>query len=319
MDNKNIEKTIMPRVCVLMSTYNGKKYLISQVESIYYQKDVEVFVVIRDDGSTDNTIRILKDLIVRYPGRIKIIKGKNIGWKKSFLRLTNNTKKYGDFDYFCYSDQDDIWLSDKLISAIKMIEVNNGSNIPILYGSNLDIVDDIGNKKGQLFQNEYDYHRIESRYALGGIVYGCTFVWNNLLQNLLEDKCTKLNIPHDWWLMYVSRFKGKMIVDHNSYIQHIIHNDNAAGIDSGFINRIRKFKKVYLNKTYIKPSNCIEEYIKIYGEIDSKISHKKFIDAVLLCKRGIRYRVALLFYPEIKQMRLKEKLRLILFLLLNRV
>ena len=76
----------MDKVVVLMSTYNGARYLREQVNSVLSQKDVKVQLIVRDDGSTDETISIL-DEFIRCADNIRYIKGGNIGPCSSFLEL----------------------------------------------------------------------------------------------------------------------------------------------------------------------------------------------------------------------------------------
>lgn len=65
-----------PKILVLLSSYNGEKYLQEQIDSILNQKDVNVFVLVRDDGSTDNTLDLLRQLVTCNPLRLKLVEGK---------------------------------------------------------------------------------------------------------------------------------------------------------------------------------------------------------------------------------------------------
>lgn len=79
----------MSRVLVLMSTYNGEKYLRQQIDSILAQEKVEIELVIRDDGSSDTTIEILKDYSSKNPN-VSYYQGKNLKPCKSFMELIRN-------------------------------------------------------------------------------------------------------------------------------------------------------------------------------------------------------------------------------------
>ena len=118
-----------PTVVVLMSTYNGAAHLEEQIESIINQEDVNVRLIIRDDGSKDDTVALAK----KYTD--EVIEGSNLGYRYSFLELIRNAP---DADYYALSDQDDIWKPQKLVSATKMIEKqesNFGESHPVLYAS----------------------------------------------------------------------------------------------------------------------------------------------------------------------------------------
>nr|WP_303104047.1 glycosyltransferase [Megamonas funiformis] len=151
-----------------MSTYNGENYLEEQIESLRKQKDVDIKILVRDDGSKDNTVKILEKY--KKEGILDFYKGNNVGYAKSFLHLlTNNIEA----DYYAFCDQDDVWLPDKLIKAIEKINENEK---PSLYASALKRVDENLKFLGiQSFKNlkltlgaEFTRHRLA----------GCTFVFN---------------------------------------------------------------------------------------------------------------------------------------------
>ena len=129
----------MNRVLVIMSTYNGEKYVREQINSILMQKNVEVSVLVRDDGSTDGTLEVINGL---QDDRITVLNGENMGCEASFFELLMHCKGY---EYYAFSDQDDIWLEDKLARAIGMI---GSSDTPVLYCSNQMLVDGKGNEIG---------------------------------------------------------------------------------------------------------------------------------------------------------------------------
>ena len=112
---------IMENITVYMSTYNGEKFIREQIESIIYQKDVELYLVIRDDGSTDSTLDIIQEYSLKYPN-IFVYAGENLGYANSFLTVL---KEKGGTDYYAFADQDDIWEEDKLICGINKIKNKN--------------------------------------------------------------------------------------------------------------------------------------------------------------------------------------------------
>ena len=104
------------KIAVLMSSYNGEKYIEEQIESIIEQENVVVDLFIRDDGSTDKT----KEIITRFQSEnIHINLDYNIGVVKSFFELIKTADGY---DYYALCDQDDVWDKDKLYVAIKHIK-----------------------------------------------------------------------------------------------------------------------------------------------------------------------------------------------------
>ena len=107
----------MKKIIVLMSTYNGEKYLQVQLDSILSQENVDLELLVRDDGSTDST----KTILERYQseGKLTWYSGKNKKPAYSFFDLLGKCK---DADYYAFADQDDFWHEDKLINAIKRLE-----------------------------------------------------------------------------------------------------------------------------------------------------------------------------------------------------
>ena len=89
----------MKKVIILLSTYNGQNYIEEQIESLLKQTYNNIEIFIRDDGSKDNTITILKKYEKKY-NYINVEYGNNIGFYKSFLWLLNNAHK-GDYYSFC--------------------------------------------------------------------------------------------------------------------------------------------------------------------------------------------------------------------------
>ena len=122
----------MEKVCVLMSTYNGEKYLKEQIESILNQENIEVDILIRDDGSTDNTLNILENYTQKYKN-IRYYTGENLRSAKSFMNLLFTVKEY---DYYAFSDQDDVWKKNKLYTAVSKLKEGYD-----LYGGKKSIVD----------------------------------------------------------------------------------------------------------------------------------------------------------------------------------
>lgn len=224
------------KVEVLMSTYNGANYVARQIDSILSQKNVNIHLTIRDDGSSDETIEIIHRYENKFPTKIKVIIGENIGYKRSFLSLLSLAETA---DYYAFSDQDDIWESKKLSVAISMIE-----NMEcVLYTSNLDIYSydlkklyttTFSQKRSSIY-SEFTRHRFA----------GCTYVFDNKLMNIVS-LFSNLNLPakkmpsHDSLVSCCAYACGNVIVDECAKIKHIryAHSVTAGG------NRLWKRIKV---------------------------------------------------------------------------
>lgn len=235
----------MDTVTIYMSTYNGEKYLSEQIDSILSQKNVDVTLVIRDDGSTDNTKNIIKSYLEKNKN-IVVIEGENIGYANSFLSLLKT-----DFgtDYYAFSDQDDIWLSDKLSRAISKIK---GSKKTV-YSSALTVVDENDNITSIKRFPKYvpSVGSVLSRTRLPG----CTMVFDRELYVALSKNADKImrlnkfNYGHDGWvLIYTLLNSGKIIVDSKSYIHYRRHSNTVTNIRGGIVKRLKNEWIIFFNK-----------------------------------------------------------------------
>jgi len=308
----------MDKICILLSSYNGEKYIEKQIDTIYAQKNVDVSLLIRDDGSTDDTINIISRLQGKYKN-LFLECGTNVGWKRSFMTLLKLVEKYGKFDYYGFSDQDDQWMEDKCIRAIDIIsKINVDSKCePVLYGSNLFITDENKNVKGKLYNSIKDLDSVNTSFCFGGTIYGCTMVWNQPFQDILVKKMPTCNTPHDWWLMFIAKAYGEVALDYDCHIYHIIHGDNAAGIEKNPLKRISKFFRVYFGKDYVKPSVIISELLQLSA--NETINNRDRFESVANYSKNIR--LFLTFIREIifSEMDFKHKLRLFVFAIARRL
>lgn len=210
----------MVNCLVLLSTYNGEKYLEDLLDSVLTQKNVNVDLLVRDDGSSDSTIDILK----RYEGKhVKIYRGANLKPAKSFLDLIHSAPL--TYDYYALCDQDDVWKINKLEKAVKMLE---NISAPALYSGAVEITNQrLENAKLSIHQNTF------SEPLFGILTFGtpgCTFVFNkSLLQNLKEYTPAVCSM-HDSWISFVCLATGgKFVYDKESYIYYRQHDGNVLG------------------------------------------------------------------------------------------
>jgi len=211
----------MHKISILMSTYNGEKYIKQQIESIKNQSIKSIHLFVRDDGSTDGTQEILQDY--QNNGMLTWYQGKNIGAGQSFLELTRKTEAA---EYYAFADQDDYWDKEKIEKAIQKLE--QYQDIPCMYCSNLHVVD----KNLLSYPTQYDnsnvYMGLESS-MLYNLATGCTIVFNHKLQEILQKYSPKNILYHDWWVYLLALTFGKVIYDKSSYIKYRQHDSNVVG------------------------------------------------------------------------------------------
>lgn len=213
-----------------MSTYNGERYIREQLDSIYSQKNVNIHLLVRDDGSYDSTISILERYKEDHPDSMDIIKGENMGWKMSFFTLAKIANaQFTDFNYFAFSDQDDIWMPDKLITAVTMIKEINDR--PALYCSNLTYYKD-GIQSGNIKSESIIIS--PENCLIRNMATGCTIVFNRQLLGLASKEIPNTDIAHDYWLYLVGCTCGCIIYDKDSHILYRQHENSQIGFKHGF-------------------------------------------------------------------------------------
>ncbi len=228
----------MEKVLVLMSTYNGEKFLIEQIESILTQKNVLVDILVRDDGSSDNTLGILEEYKKR--GCLNFYTGENLRPANSFMDLIYNAPD--DVKYYAFSDQDDVWKDTKLYSAVKKI---NGIRKPTLYYHAMDIVDEKLQKYDYYFREEYFAKSLKYSALFGDEIAGCTMVFNRELLDVIRYYHPQYISMHDGWIHRVCLSVGGIVIgDEIPYIQYRQHGNNVVGMKKRTVwNQLRKLKK----------------------------------------------------------------------------
>lgn len=163
-------------ICVIMSTYNGEKYLRSQIDTILNQKDVQIVLYIRDDGSCDHTVDIIKEL-QRKNKNIILDEGDNIGWKKSFIKALKDAP---ETDYYAFSDQDDYWMPTKICKCVNRLEKVKSYEKPMVCIANAFITDKDLNILHKYTEDKLDVEAISFQqfWAHPSMPGGCSMVFN---------------------------------------------------------------------------------------------------------------------------------------------
>lgn len=210
----------MDRIVVLLSTYNGEKYLEEQLQSIIIQENVEVELVVRDDGSTDNSIEIVKKYTDLYTT------GKNIGYTNSYIKLISEAP---NAEYYALADQDDIWFPEKLSAAIEFIKHSDNTR-PILYAcGRLELED--GNVHKPKITRKYK-NKGFSGFLNGYHMQACSMVFNRQLKKIIEQYTPRgLTCAHGTWLQQVCKVNnGIILIDEIPHFIYRIGENNTLGI-----------------------------------------------------------------------------------------
>ncbi len=203
-----------PSCNVLMSTYNGEKYISDQMNSILSQEGVSVRVAIRDDGSTDGT----RDLLFKYrqdnPGAVSVDLGENMGFLKSFEKILLNSRHA---EFYAFSDQDDVWGTEKLRRAIGVLEKSGDS--PAFYASSVLISDQ--NLKPLTCNSFPNFtYSIASEFVRHRLA-GHTMVWNEALQSKIREVGQLPVWSHDQHVVLIALLVGATCyLDSASWVRH---------------------------------------------------------------------------------------------------
>lgn len=285
----------MKKILVLLSTYNGEKYLREQIDSLLQQEDVSVDIVIRDDGSRDNTL----DVINSYYSTpsIKLIKGENIGCAHSFLELMKyGQKKELEYDYFAFCDQDDYWMPRKLISAVDALNSLDLTK-PCLYFSNLYVVDSNLNNARLLFSKE-QINLSKKHSLIESFCTGCTMVFNaRALDLYLSTPIGDLRI-HDKRLFHMCLFLGEIYYDHRAFIKYRQHSNNVIGANTFLIQRLKnKWVSIKsLSNQHVREDDA-KELLYSFNDLLSP-KDREIVKIMANYRNVFSYRMQLLFDKE---------------------
>ncbi len=253
-------------LAILLSTYNGERFLAEQLDSLLRQTWRDFIIIVRDDGSSDGSRALLAEYAAKHPERFRLLPGDggNLGACASFARLLGHALEHGlepapdsglrpdpglgpdpelasgasarrgpAPDYFLFCDQDDIWHDDKVerqMALMRQTEAGNAS-LPVLVHSDLAVIDAENRPIAPSF-TAYQGLDIErngfTELAISNLVTGCTALVNRALAR------RALPIPpeaimHDWWLALAASAFGKLVYSAGPTVRYRQHDANTIG------------------------------------------------------------------------------------------
>ena len=246
----------MKKVLILMATYNGGEYLQEQLNSIYAQVGVDVSILVRDDGSVDDTHEILEKNVSSH--KLEWYSGKHVNVQKGFFELMKKASLKKEFDYYAFADQDDVWDPDKLLIAINALE-KNIKNVPSLYYCGQRLVDH--NLKFIADHCLNEKRTLLTRFVLSDFA-GCTGVFNQRLLLEVVKYEPEYMLMHDTWILKVClALGGNVFVDPEPHMSYRQHGNNTLGLGKSFKSNLKQFKQ-YLCEYHVEPQ--MKELLKGY-------------------------------------------------------
>ncbi|MEB3100938.1 glycosyltransferase family 2 protein [Ferviditalea candida] len=271
------------QIDILLSTYNGSKYLQELLTSIIDQIYPNWQLLIRDDGSTDDTIDVIQNFSKQYPNKIVYIEDHDhhLGPKQSFSKLM----EYSTADYIMFCDQDDVWLNHKIeltLEKILLLE-KKFPNQPLLVHTDLTVVDkdlQVISDSFWKYQKLNPYFKELNNLLVQNIATGCTMMMNKRLKEL-SLPIPKQAIMHDWWIALVASISSGIHHIDSPTLLYRQHGTNNIGA--------QKYSLPYLLNRFGKASESIERIIHQGERLSSKFSNQLNQDQLKMLESFINF------------------------------
>lgn len=227
----------LPVVHVLLATYNGAQHLPQQWASLESQEDVELVLHIADDGSTDETLAVLRRLESGRGGAVREVRWLHAPPRRSATRsfmllLADAVRQCPRAQWFAYCDQDDIWLPRKLATACAAL-ARLPAGAPLLYGGRTLAVDAQDRVQGMspLFPRPPAFRNALVQNIMGGN----TMVFNRATAQLVAPSAATEVVTHDWFTyQMVSGAGGCVHYDTQAWVRYRQHGANVIGSNRGW-------------------------------------------------------------------------------------
>jgi glycosyltransferase involved in cell wall biosynthesis len=300
-------------VVIFLATFNGERFLEEQLASFKAQAYRDWKLIVSDDGSTDKTMEILKSFRKANPNKvIDIRKGPQKGFVRNFLHMLRDYEP--DAKYFAFSDQDDIWVPEKLFRAIRMLD--NCDYSPSLYCGRTVIIDHAGQRQGLsplvTLSPSFGNALVQS------IAGGNTMVFNRSAWAKLRETPEVTPVSHDWWAYQViSGVGGNIIYDPTPSVLYRQHEANIIGSSTSIKAKISRLKRL-VNGDYAnwneRTINSLAPFISGFTSQNQEI----FLTFMRLRSPRLKERIAALHRGSIFRRNTHENLALALSILLKK-
>jgi glycosyltransferase involved in cell wall biosynthesis len=256
---------------ILLPTYNSEKYLPEQIDSLVLQSYSYWHLWVRDDGSSDSTLSVLKAYQRQLSGKITIVedsKGK-LGASKSFETLMECCS----LEYLMFCDHDDVWLPSKIektFKKMKEIEEQHPQKALLVF-TDLKVVDInlniISNSMWKYQKTNPQHAKDFYSLSISNPVTGCTVMINQKAKEISLPMSSN-SLMHDLWIaLNVSHYGFIDFIDEPTVLYRQ-HSENVIGA--------RKINSTYYISRLIILTKVISDNIKMIRMINSlsfKINH----------------------------------------------
>lgn len=293
-----------PKIRILLSTYNGARFLPSQLSSFLAQTHEDWVLHWRDDGSTDETVEVMRafaDKIGTERCTESPTSGIHLGASVSFLTLLRESI---GADAIAFADQDDVWLPEKLAAAMEMLE--DAGETPALYCSRQYLVDE--SLRGAKLSAQHSKMPGFPACLTQNIANGNTVVMNAAAAALVATAGNPASTMHDWWsYIVVSACGGRILFDERPQVLYRLHKNNLVGrarpLPARALAALRRGPLVYMTMMHRHANALAEQTLRLTPQARQDL---KLVRAGL--NGGVPKRVRALFCPRFRRATLLESL-----------
>lgn len=248
------------QIDVLLATYNGEKYIKEQIESILNQTYRNIRIIISDDCSTDNTVKILEEYKEKDKRIELYTQTANLGVVKNIEFLLKKVEN----ELYMLSDQDDVWLPEKIEKSLETLKKQNAD---LVFGD-LEVVD---RELNTIYPSFGDFMLLNDKIKkyigtnrinyLYNCVTGCTVLCKkSLIEKILPFPTTSKYVIHDFWIGLIASLNGKMVYMPEKYIKYRQHGNNEVGTKkvSHEMDNLSEIRQLFINvklgafRTYVE-------------------------------------------------------------------
>ena len=262
------------KIDILLATYNGEKYVGEQIESILTQTYKNINLIISDDKSQDNTRKIIEEYAKKDQRITIFFQEENLGYIKNFEFLIKQVKS----NYFMLSDQDDVWLPEKVEKSIKKLKEENAD---LVFGD-LEVVDQslytIYSSFGDFMKLNRKIKKCKNSYEMNYLyncVTGCTLLAKSkTIQDFMPIPANSKYVVHDHWIALMTSLHGKLAYIPEKLIKYRQHGDNQIGTEkiSHKFNKMEQVRNLFIDvklgvfSTYVLQNNKFPEKLQDFNK-----------------------------------------------------
>ncbi len=304
-------------VAILLSYFNGKSYIEEQLESIFSQTHELFHIFLCDDNSSNPFSFEQLDLDTTLADKMSIcFRKKNLGFQNNFIETLKSIED--DFNYFAFSDQDDIWRPKKLEKALKSLE-SFSPDIPLLYCARTELVDEKCEKiigLSPYFKEKPSF----SNSLVQNIAGGNTMVFNKSAKDLIVKSTDNVKVvSHDWWAYQIITGAGGVVVyDPEPCLKYRQHATNLVGQNLGFKAQFLRARLI-LKGRFKKWNQTNINSLIANKELLTRKNLEKVQDFEMARESGFFKRLIWFLRADVRRQTLTGNIGLFIGILLNKV